>query len=388
MNDTDTNDTDRDDAGARIRQALGNLLDTAPAAPLSPRDLAPFTREPSRRYAPVLVGALAIAAVGAGGIVLANRSDRPDAGVADTTPTSTAAPDSTTPTTDGRIPIESRSQAWQQAVDAVIAEESGWGTLATEVTAADADPFSASVTASVGDLGRIVFDLQTLAEGEYSADPVWQMEVAGSSAPGVPTDLGTLFTVDAPGVRRAVVVSPIAIVTVHAEGIESNELPPPSVFSAAAEQLSRALPSVLAVGASEPGGPATSVPAEIPGLLGIVTLPDGTDIALQLDGTTGLCLVEPDGTRLGCDTLPDDRSPAVVLWAGWANDTQRIVFGLVDEGLVVHEGLVVRGSDGNLAAVTEPVAGQRGFATLAPVGTVMVVVDATDGAEVLSRTID
>ncbi len=99
------NDTDTYDSGTRIRQALGDLLDTAPSTPLSPRDLTPFTPEPSHRLAPVLVGALAVAAVAAGGIVIATRSDRPDAGMADA-PQTTSAP-SATPTLPSPNPVSS-----------------------------------------------------------------------------------------------------------------------------------------------------------------------------------------------------------------------------------------------------------------------------------------
>jgi len=184
MNDS-TNDSTNDATNpraanrgdTRLRQALGDLLDTAPAAPESPRDLAVFAPVPARRYAPVLVGALAIAAVAAGGIVIASRggdvSDTADgpAVAADVTVPPSTTPTGSTGAPSTMAPFPSLSAAWKQAVDAVIADQPGWGSLVTEVESAEAEPFMASVVALVGDTGRIVFDVHEFAPGEYSNVP-------------------------------------------------------------------------------------------------------------------------------------------------------------------------------------------------------------------------
>ena len=102
------------------------------------------------------------------------------------------------------------------------------------------------MVAEVGD-GRIVFDVQNYADGEYSTDPNWQMGIAGSNTPGTAVPEGTLFLTDetATAVRRAIVVSPLAIVMVHAEFVPTSDLPDLATFETAARQLAARLPDVL-----------------------------------------------------------------------------------------------------------------------------------------------
>ena len=233
----------------QIRRAVGDLLDLAPPAPESVGELRPFAPVSARRRAPVLVGALAIAAVGVAGVVLATRPD--DRGVADVPPAQTAPPTAPSgPAITSALPERadasgSRSQAWQRSVGLVIADHPGWGPLATEVTDAEGEPFGAAVVAMVDDTGRIVFDVRSFGPSEHSDDPAWQRDEAGATDAGVATAEGTLFTVDVSStrVRRAVIVSPDGVVTVHAEGIAASNLPVFDVFSATARHLARLLPS-------------------------------------------------------------------------------------------------------------------------------------------------
>jgi hypothetical protein len=140
---------------------------------------------------------------------------------------------------------DGRGDRWNAAVEDVV-DRLGWDLGGTEYSPDGGNLFGGSVVAEVGD-GRIVFDVQTYADGEYSTDPDWQMGVAGSTTPGTSVPEVTLFLTDeaATAVRRAIVVSPLAIVMVHAEFIPSSELPDTASFETAARQLAARLPNVL-----------------------------------------------------------------------------------------------------------------------------------------------
>ena len=82
-----------------------------------------------------------------------------------------------------------------------------------------------SVTAAVDDkVGRLVMvaDLQGWSDGEYSTDPDWQAEVAGSTDPGQIIPEGTLFVRDvqqtsATTIRTIILVSKEGLLTLKAE---------------------------------------------------------------------------------------------------------------------------------------------------------------------------
>lgn len=193
----------------------------------------------SSRHGGTLLAVAASAAVlvGAAGLLWATTA-RTD------TPASSSAPMAPASDTDSTVPL--RDLNWESAVAEVL-KEAGWELAATEYILNDGEPFGASVVALVGD-GRVEFEVQAYADGEFSDDPDWQMGVAGSTTPGTRFAEGTLFVTDeeTTSVRRAVVVSPLAIVTVHAESVPVDRLPDIDTFTTAAIQLAARVPNVLA----------------------------------------------------------------------------------------------------------------------------------------------
>ncbi len=235
----------------QIKSALDRLVEQTPELGPTPNDM--FVRQNGRAHswAPLTaVAAATVAVVGLGFIVAsrdtgANTSTVPASQPGQTEPAPTTAHAASTTASDTESTVPLRNLNWESAVAEVL-NVVNWELVATEYSPNDGEPFGGSVVALAG-AGRVVFDVQTYADGEFSDDPDWQMGVAGSNTPGTQLAEGTLFVTDeaSTSVRSAVVVSPFAIVTVHAESVPLDELPDIDTFSSAAVQLAARLPNVL-----------------------------------------------------------------------------------------------------------------------------------------------
>lgn len=219
-----------DEATSELRAQLANV------------DLAPVSTVVHRLHRRRGVGAVAalLAVVGVVGVAVA--ATRDDASVASVTthssqqsPVTSAAAlptNMTTPT----------AEAWRSIVEAAL-RDANWSltldTVYENVSAPGGRPWATAV-ATVGG-GRIVFEVDPFADGEFQSDSVWQMGVAGATSPGIATPEGTLFTVDYPAtpVRRCTIVALYGIVMVHAEMIPTSALPDVAVFSSVAAALAR-----------------------------------------------------------------------------------------------------------------------------------------------------
>jgi len=150
------------------------------------------------------------------------------------------------------------------------------------------------------------------------------------------------------GIRRAVVVSPEALLNVHAEGIASADLASVPVFAATAEQLARAVPSVLALGGVLLEGPATTAPhdqvsATLEQLQYRVTwatqqlaafgFPDNTSYPGGVDGTTTIIATDAEQGRTftltmtpGTMLLPENHDRAPITTTEKTADRIRMVY--------------------------------------------------------------
>jgi hypothetical protein len=117
------------------------------------------------------------------------------------------------------------AQRWKSAVEAALADE-GSQLRIDNLVPNEYPPFGVAAISEIG-FGRVVFGLQTFADGEFRSDANWQMEVAGSTKRGLTIPEGTLFEFDeqGTGVRDVTIVAPVGIVSVHAESVPAADLP-------------------------------------------------------------------------------------------------------------------------------------------------------------------
>ncbi|MEX1134974.1 MAG: hypothetical protein WED83_09045 [Acidimicrobiia bacterium] len=100
-----------------------------------------------------------------------------------------------------------------------------------------------SVTATVEDKDGHMFllaDFQSFAEGEHLDDPDWQMEVAGSTTPGVDTGEGALFRAEtADGAVRVSLVTDVGLITIEVGSTDRSLIPDVEMVEPVALEMGR-----------------------------------------------------------------------------------------------------------------------------------------------------
>jgi hypothetical protein len=119
------------------------------------------------------------------------------------------------------------------------------------------------------------------------------------------------------------------------------------------------------------------------GSLGDIVLTDGTTVSVGLTGDqSGICLLTPEAIG-GCDGTPATLSPVYVVASGQDENQHQLVYGVVDDGLVV----TLLTPAGEIPVTTSEASdGRRGFAILNTYGAGVTLIVRDGAANEISRT--
>jgi hypothetical protein len=119
------------------------------------------------------------------------------------------------------------------------------------------------------------------------------------------------------------------------------------------------------------------------GSLGELVLTDGSAVSVGLTGDqSGICLLTPEAIG-GCDGTPATLSPVYVVASGQDENQHQLVYGVVDDGLVVTLLTPI----GEIPVTTsEASEGRRGFAILNTYGAGVTLIVRDGAANEISRT--